>query len=141
MTEQELIDVGNLTRVRVAQEVLRGIVPEVSPAIDAEGYRTLMWWLRHWEQALDVAVRARREEPGPGLVGIRPFPYRQMDDRLAFCGAVREFCKGLPRDTEGCTSYPRCDLTGGVCAFDDPEFDWDRAREIALSQPLVLEEG
>jgi hypothetical protein len=63
-----------------------------------------------------------------------------MDDRLVFCGAVREYCKGLPRDTEGCTSYPKCGLTGGgPCAFDDPGFDWEKGQEIAATQPLIVD--
>jgi len=74
-----------------------------------------------------------------GALGLKPWPYKAMDDRYLFCSGVGERAKGLESGPDGCTSYPQCDLTGdGPCAFDDSEFDWDRAAKYARSQPLII---
>lgn len=63
-----------------------------------------------------------------------------MDERYMFCGQVA-YRATLDKDPAvacdgGDLPKARCGLAcDGVCAFDDPAFDWERARECHANQP------
>jgi len=76
-----------LTRVQMAMEVLRGIVPTISPVVEVEDYHRVMRVLKHWRKALTAGVQARIEEENSGS--------QDKADGCAGC-ELEEYCGGHP---------------------------------------------
>jgi len=59
MTEQEYINVKELTIVRDAIKLLSDIVPEISTAIPVSGMDNIKKELRRWEDKLAESIRTK----------------------------------------------------------------------------------
>lgn len=61
MTEDDRINTANLTRLKIASHVLRGVLP-IGP-IDSEGFRSVLAVTRKWENELNDLLNANAPTP------------------------------------------------------------------------------
>ncbi len=62
VTEQEYIDLTDLTKVRNAKKILSDITPENSTVITKEDWQKIMTALWKWEKALLMGIKIKRQD-------------------------------------------------------------------------------
>ena len=120
-TEDDYARLTTLTRVRIVMDILRDVIPEISPEVGRDEHQHVASVVLAWTHRLEVATGAKAASKEPWLAKVKPFvPYDHLIAVRAAAGSAVDHSSPVYNDA-GDRTCLQCGCTDSEACMDGPE--------------------